>query len=309
MRNKISLIVFCLFFIFVSSVLGEISGKIIVRGKWGNGPGEFGLDTSEPPGAGPSIFTVSPNGDIYIADVVNKRIVAYDHNGNLLSNYSADEWINTIDVDGDGYIYYTHDEGLKILDKDGKVITVSNYHGKVRLDRDKIYLISDYTSYELQLNKETNELKVVRTIDGTANGRFIISNGIDFRCSPDSLSETGIAYININGKPIKIKKKIKGEEETVKDVPSYPWKNLSDFSIIDGEKGNAYLENWGCVVRINSDGILTGIFTPTLDDQRLIDNMPYSPSGWVRVKNGKIYFMGFTDEEFMIIEYEFQPVK
>lgn len=333
MKNKWMVIAFFLFICFIGNAFADIIGKIIVRGKWGDGEKEFGLDTSEPVGDGPRIFTVSPSGDVYIADVVNNRIVVYDHNGDFLKSYSADEWINTIEVDEDGYIYYTCD-GLKIINKDGELIAAPKYGGVIHLDRDKIYLISDYTSYELQLNKETNELRVLRTFD-TLIGCFIMSNGVEFRSSPDSLSKTGIAHININGKVTQVKKRVEKKMEVIKKGSGSPidaYSAIVKGTIIDGDENeNVYLHGLSGICRINSKGELTGVFFPTnKDDLHLIYGIPYDAPGYVHVKNDKIYFMastpydlsravevkrgttnylGLPDEEFMIIEYEFQPVE
>ena len=316
MRNKIALIVFCLLFVFAGNVFEKITGEIIVRGKWGKEPGEFGLDISEPPGGGPSIFTVSPDSDIYIADCINSRIVVYNHEGKFLKSikipnpYHRYHYVNSIEVDNDKIIYYTDMQGLHILNLEGKEIASVKYRGVVHLDKGNIYLWRDGASSVLKLDKRTGKIGLLGSIKETAVELIRISNGIEFRRGPTSLSKkTGIAYITINGKPTPVKKMVKGKEVYVKADTSNPLKNLSDFSFLDGEDGNVYLENWGCVVRINSDGILTGKFMPTVDDEQYIAGLGYPPSGYARVKNEKIYYMGATDKEFMIIEYEFQPVE
>lgn len=286
-------------------VFAEITGKIIVRGKWGFGEGEFGLDTTEPPGAGPSVFTVSPPGNVYIADFVNKRIVVYAHFGNLLRSFNVSGRVNNIDVDDDNYIYYTSGKGLVVFDNNGEIMATSDKNGRIRVECNDIYLWGKDSTYIFLFDKKTNELKTNRMLSGFTT----ISNGFEFRKGPTALSkETGIAHITINGKPIPIKKIVKGKEEPARIDSTDIFSDLSRYFILDGDcEGNVYMCHYDNVVRINSQGILTGKFVPTNDDLRFF-GLPYSASGYMRVKNGKIYTMGSTDDEFMIIEYEFQPV-
>jgi|GEM_PF-2604269 len=327
-------VTFIVFFLLSIPTFADITGKIIVRGKWGDGEKEFGLDASEPGGVGPSDFTVSPNGDVYIADDLNHRIVVYDHNGDYFKSYAVDGWVGTIEVDEDGYIYYTCDR-LKIINKDGDVIAASEYSGVVHLDQNKIYLWRDGTSYELEFNKKTNELRVIREIKETGIGGFIISSGVEYRRTPLSVSEsTGIAHITINGKATQVKKKLGRNEVVIRrdsTNASGIYSTIVDGSIIDGdEKGNVYLLGISNICRINSKGELTGQFIPTnKDDLHLIYSLPYNGPGF-RIKNDKIYstgstpynpshairvnrgstnYLGSPDDEFMIIEYEFQPVE
>jgi hypothetical protein len=301
-----------LFLLFHGHVFADITGKIVVIGKWGKSENEFGLDTSEPPGAGPTDFTVSPSGDIYIADIVNKRVVVYNHAGEFLRCVKVDDIINTIEVDTAGRIYYCYGRGLKVINTYGEVIAANKYYGVVHLDQDTIYLWNDGTSFALKLDEKLNQLTLLHKINGTAIGGIIKSNGIEFRRGPSSLvKSTGIAHITINGKPKPISKIVNGKDESMRVTSvynnAYPLNHLSEFIITEGEYSQVYLKYFDCVVRINTDGILTGKFIPTLDDLKVF-GMPYAASGYMRVKNGKVYTMASTDKEFMIIEYEFQPV-
>lgn len=317
MRNKCVLMVFCVFFFFSGNVYGEITGKIIVRGKWGNTPGEFGLDISEPPGAGPSIFTVSPNGDIYIADCVNSRIVVYSHKGEILKNikipsqYHRYHCVNSIEVDSNGFIYYTDEEGLHVIGSDDNELTIlKGLFGRLRIDKGKIYIWVSGGNYgktiECVYDHKKRGLSITKEIDGLP----VFSNGNRFdNPTKSQLKNKEIAMIKVNDKAKPIRELVKGKEEPIRIDTSNPWKNLSDFSIVDGNDGNAYLENWGYFIKINSEAVLIGKFVPTDDDLRYRAAIPYASSGDVRVKKGKIYSMGATDEEFMIIEYEFEPVE
>jgi hypothetical protein len=298
--------------ILSSSAFAEITGKVVVRGKWGGGDNEFGLDLSEPPGAGPSDFAVAPNGDIYIADFVNHRIVIYDHDGHFIRNLKREHWIISLKVDSDGYIYYTDGHGLKIANNEGEIVSTFGKTGRIHLDQNNIYLVKDNTSFKLQLDRETNELRCLQEIGATLNGCFAISNGIEFRRAPDSLlKQTGIAQINVNGKPTFVKQIIDGQESIIEIDINNPFGNLSNGTILGGDgEGNIFIATFvHKIFEVNSLGLITSIFELTSsDDLHIIYGLPYVASGHVHVRDDKIYYMGATDEEFMIIEYEFQPV-
>jgi len=309
MRKYLLLIIVLIIVVIHEFAFADITGKIIVRGKWGSGENEFGLDTSEHPGAGPHYFTVSPSGDIYIADMVNKRIVVYDHKGSLLKCIRVAEYINTIEVDINNMIYYSHGKGIAVIDSNGETVASSHHRGVLHLDQDKIYLWNDGPCYELEFDASLKQLVLLCKINSAVGG-ITISNGIEFRCGPSSLvKSTGIAHITINGKPKPISKIVKGKKEEMRVTSVYddvdPLNHLSEFIITEGEHSYVYLKYFDCIVRINADGILTGKFVPTLDDLKKF-GMPYPASRYMCVKNGKIYTMGSTDEEFMIIEYEFK---
>lgn len=289
---------------------GEVSGKIVIKGKWGTATNEFGLDTSEPPGAGPSCFTVSSIGNLYIADYVNSRIVIYDSLGDYLTDFPISEKVTSMDIDDNENIYCSHSKGLAVFNESGQQIASEAYNGRVRVDNDEIYIWADHISYELELNKKTGELLVVREIEKTAPEIIIMSNGNEFRRAGQQSKETGIVHLEINKESIPIKKISKGIPEIIHLDTTQFYADLYQYSMLDGDNnGNVYMFKHDHIVSINPQGILTCEIVPSYEDLRYINNMPYAPSGWVRVKNGHIYYMGATDDEFMIIEYEFQPVE
>lgn len=59
--------------------------KNLVNGKEESKPGEFGYHVSKEGELGPNTFTVAPNGDIYIADPLNKRIQKFTSEGTFLA--------------------------------------------------------------------------------------------------------------------------------------------------------------------------------------------------------------------------------
>lgn len=64
----------------------EYVPKVIIEGKWGSGPGEFGLINQGPIGVGekvykPSSLAVDSKGNIYILDTANNRVQKFDSAG------------------------------------------------------------------------------------------------------------------------------------------------------------------------------------------------------------------------------------
>ncbi len=57
--------------------------KVIIDAKWGNGPGEFGMDTLSDPPAGPSGFILDRDENIFIYDYGNGRIYKFNSKGEL----------------------------------------------------------------------------------------------------------------------------------------------------------------------------------------------------------------------------------
>ena len=126
--------------------------KVIIEAKWGNGPGEFGLDPLPESYEYTTYFTVGPNGNIYIEDPNNCRINVYTKTGKflreikipgeLLTIYGGDTIapVLTIGVDSEGYLYlapvssqvfgFKNDYPSVVkLDKDGKIIDWCIFEG------------------------------------------------------------------------------------------------------------------------------------------------------------------------------------
>jgi len=83
----------------------EYVPKVIIEGKWGTGPGEFGYDGFNPVDFSPNSAVFSPDdlihprslavdskGDIYILDVANNRIQKFSKDGKHLANLKVDSW-------------------------------------------------------------------------------------------------------------------------------------------------------------------------------------------------------------------------
>lgn len=114
--------------------------KVIIKAKWGDGPGEFGrvpYPKSVPP-VGPSDFYVSSDGSIYVLDDINNRIQVFEKDGGLknIMRYNSEEISDSISgfmkiaVDKENNVYllgvleYPSKDGLIVVfDKEGTLIS------------------------------------------------------------------------------------------------------------------------------------------------------------------------------------------
>jgi hypothetical protein len=103
----------------------EYVPKVIIEGKWGTGPGEFGIawtyasnvklpqdESGEIPPILPSSLAVNSNGDVYVLDVVNNRIQKFDMEGKYVKSikvesYNGKEqpiWYGSIKINDGRYV-------------------------------------------------------------------------------------------------------------------------------------------------------------------------------------------------------------
>ena len=89
-------------------MIEEYMPKVIVEGKWGTGPGEFGsvlIDMEK--GIMPRSISVDSKGNIYVLDTVNNRIQKFDNKGKYLLSIPVDSYKGKI-------LYY---EGKPIMNE------------------------------------------------------------------------------------------------------------------------------------------------------------------------------------------------
>ena len=102
-----------------------------IRTPWGDGDGKVGIyDTSSSADAGPSIgpnsFSVDENGNIYVLDTVNGRVLRFDPNGVYGNSITiAPIWPDDIGVrNGNIYIFDIGSKKILKYDLTGKDIAV-----------------------------------------------------------------------------------------------------------------------------------------------------------------------------------------
>jgi|GEM_PF-2242155 len=111
------------------SVTAVAAAVPFLQGRWGDGPGEFGLGTDglgRP--SGPGCVAVDSRGRLYIADTHNGRVVRYDRSGRLDSAWNSsweaglEERLRPVDiaVDGGGRLFVALSEGTTVLSLDAR---------------------------------------------------------------------------------------------------------------------------------------------------------------------------------------------
>lgn len=142
--------------------------KVIIDAKWGDKPGEFGLELMAPPvGPGPYVFDKS--GNIYIGDFANKRIQKYDSNGNLISVIADGQQVRLMEMLNDTiYAINFAEELLKIDTRKGDVLSNSKIELPV-IDEKYKYLRIE------RIEKEGDKIFISR-----GNERFMVEIGENF---------------------------------------------------------------------------------------------------------------------------------
>jgi len=161
----------------------EYVPKVIIEGKWGTGPGEFGVawtyasDTDSPMSPSgsksmpiyPSSLAVDGKGNIYVLDAINNRIQKFDAEGKFLKAIAADAYMGE-----EQPIWYGKvkaEDGREILDrvdskgKSGRTIGVDSwfpYYWPITVEGINIVIDSKDTLYyylkRAKDGKETGEV-------------------------------------------------------------------------------------------------------------------------------------------------------
>lgn len=74
----------------------EYLPKVIIEGKWGTGPGEFGKQAGYEDDDVPSSLAVDSGGNIYVLDYVNNRIQKFSKEGKYLRSLPVDGYLGKI---------------------------------------------------------------------------------------------------------------------------------------------------------------------------------------------------------------------
>jgi len=139
-----------------NAVQGTYVPSVVLTAPWGNKnlsdhglpsePGKFGFSLDESGLAhGPTAFTVAPNGDIYIADNMNKRIQRFSASGYFLSVIpnAWGEMYAGLAVDEEGNIYcpdtYTANPAVYKFDQNGNRIKIYPIVKDEEMGTDKPY--------------------------------------------------------------------------------------------------------------------------------------------------------------------------
>jgi len=246
--------------------------KVIINAKWGDGPGEFGIDLSSAPYTAPGGISVDDNGDIYILDNANSRIQRFDKNGKLLNIFKVRSYGLFFGVK-DGIIY----SGGNLIDTLVIINTKSGKKTFVRLSLPGAHswVESVPTGYikngELIIEQAATELETKRwKLSQVNKGIATFTELSEALVKP---IEKDIAIEVEEGKNVIIKK------------GTYPRE-------LDSE-GNYYFIKWWSadtskVIKISQEGKLLSIISLPKKDYLIGDFIPRNP---IITPSGDIYYL------------------
>lgn len=133
-----ALVYVIIMFIATSAIAAEnisVKNKIVVKGTFGRLDGEIGYWSDDNSWVAPSAIAVDLDGNIYIADIVNERIVKFDKDGkfktNISFNVSHKRYAGivsdlTTDLSGNLYVASRHEAKVYKYTSDGKPVFLIN---------------------------------------------------------------------------------------------------------------------------------------------------------------------------------------
>lgn len=92
--------------------------QVLVRGRWGSQPGEFGLGASmglEGDNVIPEEIVSDDVGNIYVLDSWNNRVQKFDANGNFLKQYPLEAYVLPTDEEFDRAYHTWNEHGVGFL--------------------------------------------------------------------------------------------------------------------------------------------------------------------------------------------------
>jgi hypothetical protein len=136
LNNNITTVLVCVMIMSivafaVAAENSSVNKKIVVKGAFGPLDGEIGYWTDGDSWIAPSAIAVDWDGSIYIADIVNERIVKFDKNGKFISKiafnvlskrYSGIVSDLATDLSGNLYVASRHEKKIYKYTSDGKPV-------------------------------------------------------------------------------------------------------------------------------------------------------------------------------------------
>lgn len=308
LKSKALLAVFFIISICLFGGGKKLEGRVVIEGKWGDKPGEFGFSGEELPG-GPSSFTIDKKGKFYINDCINNRIQIFSEEGKLLRVITLEKILpkhiravyGDIAVSGDR-IFLSAGNKIYVLDTLGDKIDSYNVYqvGKLIADEDKNLFVHTSMGGNWLKFKNSKKIDEIKAADlCIVNGKKIMK-----RLTPKKEDENNVFISIDNGKEFKLKKvNERGKEEVVSldEIPRY-------FVLIGGDKLRYfYISSWDVIWRVRQDGRVIDKYT--INWPVISGDVEIHGEFWenvIRSKiaiNDKLYHFGSTNDKFFILKF------
>ncbi|NLH38988.1 MAG: hypothetical protein GX445_02875 [Elusimicrobia bacterium] len=194
----------------------EYKPRVIIEGKWGDGPGEFGtwgdIMNSEMIEYQPNSLSVDSKGNIYILDLVNERIQKFDSNGKYLKSISVESF--------SGKRYEA--ETTVMVDKDNPEVSVPPDHPR-RIDIKKKFI---------QVEPDFKTIGINIVIDSKDNLYYYLVRR-EYDKEGAKTKETGEVWLFKDDKLVEKMKQ--GEEKIESELKEY-----TKTDIVPDGRGNLY---------------------------------------------------------------------
>ncbi len=109
-------------------------GELVIHGKWGSGPGEFGhRDAKESNPEAPMAIAAGPSGQLAIVDQVNGRVQRFDHGKPAGTISLGGETAQDLTFGADGRTIVLDrlgDRNVQVYDRDGKLVNEASFVGR-----------------------------------------------------------------------------------------------------------------------------------------------------------------------------------
>jgi hypothetical protein len=174
---------------------GSSSGRVVVRGSWGAGPGQFGRRPAREsnPEAPMSLF-VDGRGNLLILDQVNRRVQRFDRSGALLPSIPIPtDTAQDLLLEGERLLVLDRlgpAPGVQVLDLEGKeLFRLPVIGGSLReggaitglfADSESLYVESGHDDLVRVADAESNPTDLQQTVPGrpSRDGRLYLKAGI-----------------------------------------------------------------------------------------------------------------------------------
>jgi hypothetical protein len=190
----------------------EYVPKVIIEGKWGTGPGEFGKQDGYERDDVPSSLAVDSKGNIYVLDYVNNRIQKFSEGGKHLLDIPADGFVGKIVAwnvlrDGQWFEERRRPDGLP--EKDLRPVVLANRAVGVNIvidSKDTLY----YYLKRIKDGKETGEAwefrndKLFKKHIGKSPEPAAAKTG-QTQITVDKHDGHEIAFLNLKGRHMRLK--------------------------------------------------------------------------------------------------------
>jgi hypothetical protein len=206
------------------------------------------------------------NGEFYIADSGNKRVVCLDSNGNLVKEYQNDEFVNPTGI-------YVNDTYLFVADKGAQTV--------FRIDKNTEEVVQRITKPTSPIYGQKNSFIPTKVAVGSKDSIYIIGEGSTSGIIQVNYAGEFIGYLGINTVSFSLRDVIyKFFVRNAKLASSLP---PSPTNIAIGEKGSVLSTNVNVketFKRLNISGINT-LNEDTLYPETVISDVWLSEEGYI----------------------------